>query len=90
MRKIAFSRHITTANTPFIYHNLPKYHITNVNHELDIAPMQKFLKINCLHKKKTPFFLEHGYFGAVNMGSDYVGFLLIRQGADISFLHMEA
>ena len=90
MTEITLSSCITTANTPFIYLHLHKNHITNVNHRLDIARMQKFLKNNCLHWKKTPFCLEYGYFSAVNMGSDYVRILFVRQSADISFLHMEA
>ena len=64
---------------------MPKYNITNVYHKLVIAPMQKFLKIHCLHWKKTPLCLQHGYFGAVNMGSDYLGNLFKRQGAEVFF-----
>ena len=46
MRKIRHFRLIAAANTPFIYFSLHKYHITNVYHKFDIAPMQKFLKIH--------------------------------------------
>ena len=90
MSKITLFRHIAAANTPFIYCHLHKYHITNVYHKLDIAPVQKFLKIQYLHWEKTPLCLEHGYFGAVNTGSDYVGIFLIRKSAETSFLHMGA
>ena len=55
MRKISLFRHIATAITPFIYFYLHKNHITNVYHKLDIARMQKFLKIHCFHWKKRHF-----------------------------------
>ena len=90
MRKIKKFRHIATAITTFIYFQSYKYHITNVYHRLDIAPMQKFLKIHYLHWKKTPYCLEHGYFVAINMGSDYVGTFFLRQDVEASFLQMEA
>ena len=32
-----------------------------------------------------PFCLEHRYFGAINIGSDYVGILFIKQDAEASF-----
>ena len=90
MRKITLFRHIAAAITPCIYFHLHEYHITNVDHKLDIAPMQKFLKIHYLHWEKTPFCLKHGYFSAVNTGSDYVGIFFVRQGAETSFLHIGA
>ena len=40
--------------------------------------------------EKPPFCLKHGYNHADNMESDYVGFFFIRQGAEASFLLMEA
>ena len=61
MRKITLFRHIAAAITPCIYFHLHEYHITNVDHKLDIAPMQKFLKIHYLHWEKTPFCLERQY-----------------------------
>ena len=80
MRKMTLFRLIATATTHFIYLHLPKYHITNVYRKLNFAPMQIFLKIHCLLWKKTPFCLKQGYFGAFNMGSDYLAFLFIRHG----------
>ena len=87
MRKMTLFRHIAAAITRFICFDLHNYQITNVYHQLDIASMQELLKIHYLHWEKKPFCLEHGYFGAVNTGSDYVGFFFIRQGAETSFLH---
>ena len=69
IRKITLFIHIATAVTHFLCFNLHECHITNVYVVLDIPPMQKFLKIHCLHWVKTPFLLEHGCFNAVNMGS---------------------
>ena len=47
MDKITFFRHVATAITAFIYFHSQKYHMTNVCYKLDIAPMQKFLKLYC-------------------------------------------
>ena len=51
MRNLTLFRQIATATTPFIYFHFHKYHITNVYHKLNDAPMQKFLKIYYLHWK---------------------------------------
>ena len=87
MMKITFYRRIGTALTPFIYIHSHKYHITNVYHKLDIAPIQKVLKIHCLHWKTTSFCLEHGYIGVVNTGSDYVGFFYKILGSSFFFAY---
>ena len=90
MRNSTLFCHIATARTPFIYFHLLKYNITNLYDKLDIAPIQKFLKMHCLRWIKMPVCLEHGYLCAVNMGSDYEGILFTRQSAEVLFLHKEA
>ena len=47
--------------------------------------MQKLLEIHCLHLKKKTLVLKHGYYHAVNMGSDYVGIFPLRHGVEASF-----
>ena len=51
--------------------------------------MKRNLEIHYLHRqKKTPLCLEHRYYNAVNMGSDYVGIVFLGHGVEASFLHM--
>ena len=90
IRQTTLFRHIAIVSTPFIYSHLHKCHITNVYHKWNFASKQKFLEIHCLHRKKTPLHLEHGYYHAVNMGSDYAGIFFLGHGVEDSFLHMEA
>ena len=56
MRKITLFRHIATAITPFISFHLHKCHITKVYHKMDIAPMQKILKIVAYIEKNAILF----------------------------------
>ena len=52
--------------------------------------MQKLLEIHCSNRKKTALCLDHGYYHAVYMGSNYVGIFFLGHGVEVYVLHMKA